>query len=48
MRPIVAGPNCPTKRLSQLIDIILKPLLIHIKSYVKHNLDFLENTLEKQ
>ena len=35
MRPIVGGPNCPTRPLSHLIDKILKPFLIHIKSYVK-------------
>ena len=38
----MSGPNCPTRPLRQLIiDIILKPFLIHIKSYVKDNLDFL-------
>ena len=41
LRPIVAGTNCPTRRLSNLIDILLKPFLIHIKSYIKDNLDFL-------
>ena len=41
MRPIAGGPDCPTRPLSQLIDIILKPFLIHIKSYVEDNLDFL-------
>ena len=41
LRPIVAGPNCPTRRLSNLVDILLKPFLIHIKSYIKDNLDFL-------
>ena len=41
VRPIVGGPNCPTRPLSQLINIILKPFLIHIKSYVKDNLNFL-------
>ena len=35
LRPIVAGPNCPTRRLSNLVDILLKPFLIHIKSYIK-------------
>ena len=25
LRPIVAGPNCPTRRLSNLVDILLKP-----------------------
>ena len=47
VRPIVGGPNCPTKPLSQLIDIILKPFLIHIKSYVKDNLDFLRKCSRK-
>ena len=42
LRPIVAGPNCPTRRLSNLVDILLKPFLIHIKSYIKDNLDFLK------
>ena len=41
LRPIVAGPNFPTRRLSNLVDILLKPFLIHIKSYIKDNLDFL-------
>ena len=26
-RPIVGGPNCPTNKLSNLIDLILKPLV---------------------
>ena len=41
LRPIVAGPNCPTCRVSNLVDILLKPFLIHIKSYIKDNLHFL-------
>ena len=41
LRPIVAGPNCPTKWLSALLDIILKPLVKHIKSYIRDSLDFL-------
>ena len=41
LRPIVAGPICPTRPLSNLIDIILKLFLLHVKSYVKDNLDFL-------
>ena len=32
LRPIVAGPNCPTKHLSTFIDIIIKPLIVHVKS----------------
>ena len=41
LRPIVAAPNGPTRRLSNLVDVLLKPFLIHIKSYTKDNLDFL-------
>ena len=33
VKPIVGGPACPTR-------VILKPFLIHIKSYVKGNLTF--------
>ena len=52
LSPIVAGP-IPTRPLSNLIDILLKPLFLHVKRYVKDNLDFLskysrenyENTL---
>ena len=39
--PIVAGPICPTRPLSNLTDILLKPFLLHVKSYVKDNLDLL-------
>ena len=39
-KPIVAGPSCPTSRLSKLIDILLQPFLIKIKSYIKDNIDF--------
>ena len=28
LRPIVADPNCPTRRLSNLVDILSKPFLI--------------------
>ena len=41
VRPIVGGPVCPTRPLSNLIDIILKPFLIHVTSYIRDNLDFL-------
>ena len=30
VRPIAGGPNCLIRPLSQLIDMILKPFLIHI------------------
>ena len=41
LRPIVAGPICSTRPLSNLIDILLKRFLLHGKSYIKDNLDFL-------
>ena len=41
LRPIVAGPNCPTRPLSYLVDILIKPLLLHVKSYIKDSTDFL-------
>ena len=40
-RPIVAGPVCPTSRLSHLIDILLKPIPQYTKSYVRDDIDFL-------
>lgn len=40
-RPIVGGPNCPTNRLSELIDMLLKPFCQHVPSYLKDNIDFL-------
>ena len=41
-RPIVGGPNCPTNKLSNLMDLILKPLVYKVKSYVKDSFNFLE------
>lgn len=40
-RPIVAGPSSPTHRLSNFLDILLKPFLKHTKSYVRDDIDFL-------
>ena len=41
-RPIVGGLNCPTNKLSNLMDLILKPLVVKVKSYVKDSFHFLE------
>ncbi|XP_014771811.1 uncharacterized protein LOC106870299 [Octopus bimaculoides] len=43
MRPIVAGPNCETHRLSNFIDILLKPILKCIPSIVRDDLDLLNH-----
>ena len=40
-RPIVAGTQSPTHRLSHLLDVILQPYLKYIKSYTKDTVDFL-------
>lgn len=40
-RPIVAGPLSPTHRLSNFIDIILKPLCQHVPSFIRDDIDFL-------
>ena len=41
LRPIVAGFLCPTRRLSNLTDILLKPFLIKVESYIRDDIDFL-------
>lgn len=41
MRPIVAGPASPTHRLSNFIDIILKPLCQHVPSFIRDSMDFI-------
>ena len=47
LRPIVEGPNCPNRRLSKLVDILLKPFLIILKATLNAILIFLHNVLEK-
>ena len=41
MRPIVAGPTCPTNRLSKIIDKILQSHQKFVPSYTKNNIQFL-------
>ena len=41
LRPIVAGPCCETHRLSNFIDILLKPYISKVSSYIKDTSDFL-------
>ena len=41
LRPIVAGPTCETHRISNFLDILLKPNLKYVKSYVKDDIDIL-------
>ena len=41
LRPIVAGPNCETSHLSNLLDILLKPFIPQVKSFLRDSVDFL-------
>ena len=44
LRAIVGGgPKCPTRRLRNFLDLILKPLTKHVKSNIKDNKEFLKN-----
>ena len=45
-RFITGGPICPTSRLSELLDILLKPYYCKIKSYIRDSTDLL-NKLPK-
>ena len=40
-RPISGGPENPTQRLSNFIEILLKPLVPTLKTYIKDDWDFL-------
>ena len=42
LRPILGGPKCPTKRLSNFLELILKSLTKHVKNNIKDNLEFLK------
>lgn len=46
-RPIVGGPSAPTQRLSNLLDIILKPLCSEVRSFVRDDLEFLQHLPNK-
>ena len=45
-RPIVSSVDCPTERISMMLDIILQPLLLDTKSYIKDTPDFLKKVEE--
>ena len=42
LRPIVGGPKCPTRKLSNFLDLILKPLAKHVKSNIRDDIKFLK------
>ena len=43
LRPIIAGPSCLTQRLSNLLDILLRPYTEHVKSNLRDTTNFLNN-----
>lgn len=45
-RPIVAGPESSTQRLSHFLDIVLKKLCPLIPSYIRDDMDFLKHVPE--
>lgn len=46
-RPICGSPSCVTSRLSNMLDIILKPMCVKVRSYIKDSTHFL-STLPKE
>ena len=42
-RPIVAGPENETHRVNNFIDILLKPMVKHVKSFIRDSTDFLNH-----
>jgi hypothetical protein len=40
-RPIVAGPSCPTHRLSHMLDVILQPYIKYVNANVVDSVDLL-------
>lgn len=47
LRPIIAGPACQTHRLSNLMDILLKPYIKHVPSFLRDTNDFLSQLPEE-
>ncbi|XP_062591597.1 uncharacterized protein LOC134253105 [Saccostrea cucullata] len=47
IRPIVAGPTCETHRISNLLDILLKPYVTKVQSYIRDTVDSLNTIPEK-
>ena len=45
-RPIVAGPQCPTHRLSHFLDLILQPFIQFVPAYIRDTTDLLSKLPE--
>ena len=46
-RSVICSINCHTSRISELVDYYLQPEVKKLKSYVKHNTDFIRKTEAK-
>ena len=46
-RSVICFINCHTSRISELVDYYLQPEVKKLKSYVKHNTDFIKKTEAK-
>ena len=42
IRPIIGGPVSPTSNLSKLLDLLLKPFMTNLPSFVRDSLDLLD------
>ena len=47
LRPVVAGPSCLTHRLSNVLDILVRPFKKHVKSNLPDTNDFINNLTER-
>ena len=45
--PVVAGPSCLTHRLSNVLDILVRPFKKHVKSNLRDTNDFINNLKER-
>ena len=41
-RPIISGNDCPTEKISHMLDTILQPFVPSIKSFVRDTTDFIQ------
>ena len=41
LRPIVAGPSCPTHKLSHLVDLILHPYVRYVEANIKNSVELI-------
>ena len=45
-RLIGTGPRCPTSKLNNFVDILIKPFTLHVRNYLRDTIDFLNYLLK--